>query len=84
MQKGRTTEMKIACINPNEHGVHIDYELIKEADKQYDEYTIEELQNVISQKTLIPLSIEEEITELSIPEVQNITELLKKRSIIIN
>lgn len=75
--------MKIACINPNEHGVHIDYELIKEADEQYDEYTIEELQNVISQKTLAPLSIEEEITELSIPEVQNITELLKNRIVTI-
>lgn len=83
LQKGRTTEMKIACINPNEHGVHIDYELIKEADEQYDEYTIEELQKVISQKTLAPLSIQEEITELSIPEVQNITELLKNRIVTI-
>ena len=27
--KGRTTEMKIACLNPNDRGVHIDYELLQ-------------------------------------------------------
>lgn len=81
--KGRTTEMKIACLNPNDRGIHIDYELIAKADEEYNEYTMEELQNVISQKTLVPLSIEEEVTNLSIPEVQNITELLKNRIVTI-
>jgi len=79
LAKGRTTEMKIACINPNEQGVHIDESLIEEADEQYDEYTLEELQQVISQKTLKPLSVEEEVTNLSIPEVVNIKDLLSKR-----
>lgn len=79
--KGRTTEMKIACINPNEHGIHIDETLIEEADEQYDEYTLEELQQVISQKTLKPLSVEEEVTILSIPEVVNIREILSKKVI---
>ena len=81
--KGRTTEMKIACLNPNDRGVHIDYELIAKADEEYNEYTMEELQNVISQKTLVPLSVEEEVTNLSIPEVVNIKELLSKRVITI-
>jgi len=79
MQKGRTTEMKIACINPNEHGIHIDESLIEQADIEFDEYTLEELQQVISQKTLKPLSVEEEVTNLSIPEVVNIKDLLSKR-----
>jgi len=83
LAKGRTTEMKIACINPNEQGVHIDESLIEEADEQYDEYTLEELQQVISQKTLKPLSVEEEVTNLSIPEVVNIKELLSKRVVTI-
>lgn len=79
VQKGRTTEMKIACLNPNEIGIHIDESLIEEADEQYNEYTLEELQQVISQKTLKPLSVEEEVTNLSIPEVVNIKDLLSKR-----
>ena len=81
LAKGRTTEMKIACINPNEHGIHIDEALIEQADEEFDEYTLEELQQVISQKTLKPLSIEEEVTVLSIPEVVNIREILSRRVI---
>ena len=81
LAKGRTTEMKIACVNPNEHGVHIDEALIEQADEEYDEYTLEELQQVISQKTLKPLSVEEEVTVLSIPEVVNIREILSRRVI---
>lgn len=79
MQKGRTTEMKIACINPNEHGIHIDEALIEQADEEYDEYTLEELQQVVANKTLAPLSVEDEVTVLSIPEVVNIKKLLSKR-----
>ena len=81
LAKGRTTEMKIACVNPNEHGVHIDEALIEQADEEYDGYTLEELQQVISQKTLKPLSVEEEVTVLSIPEVVNIREILSRRVI---
>lgn len=83
MQKGRTTEMKIACINPNPHGVHIDEALIEKADEEYDEYTTNELLEVIKTKNLEPLSVSEEVTQLSIPEIKNITELLKNRIVLV-
>jgi len=83
MEKGRTTEMKIACINPNEHGVHIQEELIEKADEEYEEYTTEELLEAVANKTVVNLSVKEEVTQLSIPEIKNIAELLKNRVITI-
>lgn len=77
--KGRTTEMKIACINPNSYGVHIEDEFIEKADEEYNEYTLEELKEAISTKCVENLSVQDEITELSIPEVKNISEILKSR-----
>lgn len=83
IRKGRTTEMKIACINPNEHGVHIQEELIEKADEEYDEFVMEELLQAVANKTVVNLSVEEEVTQLSIPEIKNVTELLRNRIVTI-
>lgn len=77
--KGRTTEMKLACLNPNERGVHIDYSLIEKADEEYDEFTREELAQAISEKSFKPLSVEEEVCQLTMQEVVNVHDILLKR-----
>jgi hypothetical protein len=81
--KFRVSEMYIACINPNEHGVHIDESLIEEADKIYNDMTIEELKQAFSSKSMETLSIEENVPETSLVDVKNIVEILKNRTVTI-
>lgn len=81
--KGRTTEMKIACINPNEHGEHIDINLIAKADEEFEEYTIEELKNVLQTKSFKYLSVEDETCALTMQEVLNISEILSNRVVLV-
>jgi hypothetical protein len=80
-EKFRVSEMYIACINPNEHGVHINEALIEEADKVYNDMTIEELKQAFASKSMETLSIEENVPETSLVDVKNIVEILSKRII---
>ena len=82
-QKFRVSEMYIACINPNEHGVHIDENFIEEADRTYNDMTIEELKQAFNSKSMQTLSIEENVPETSLVDVKNIIEVLKNRTVTI-
>lgn len=77
--KFRTQEMKIACINPNETGVHIDEDLIESADEEYNTHTIEELEEILLTKNFSNLSVGNNIPEISLPDLKSITGILKER-----
>lgn len=79
MAKGRTLEMKIACINPNMHGVHINEDLIEKADEEYNEFTIDELEQAVASKDFSSLCIEEEVPVINLVELKDITEQLRNR-----
>jgi hypothetical protein len=76
--KFRTTEMFIACVNPNEHGVHIDEELIKEADEKYHQFSIEQLNSAIRDKSFEKISIQDEIPEITFSNLKEITTQLNR------
>lgn len=80
--KARTSEMYIACINSNEHGVHIDESLIEHADKIYNDMTVEQLKEAFASKSMETLSIDDEhIPETSLKDVSNIINILSQRVI---
>ena len=55
-----------------------DQELVNFDDLYHNE-TLEELETSLKEKSLSKVSVAELVTELSIPEVKNITKLLKNR-----
>lgn len=77
--KFRCSEMKIACLNPNEIGVHIDYELIKQADEEYNDYTIEQLQEIVKTKSFENVSVGENLPLLNLQDIKDIAEILKQK-----
>ena len=77
--KFRCSEMKIACLNPNQRGVHIDESLIEQADKEYNDYTIEELQNIVKSKDFSSLSVQENVPLLSLPDLKDIVNVLQNK-----
>lgn len=79
--KFRCSEMKIACINPNGRGIHVKDELIEEADKEYNEYSINELYEIVkndSFRNIIPDSIAPKIT-VEMVDLKKIAEMLKNK-----
>jgi hypothetical protein len=79
-KKFRVSEMYIACINPNSQDVHIDEKLIEEADRVYNDMTIEELKRSSLKELSIDESHKPETSEI---DVKNIVEILKNRTITI-
>lgn len=79
--KFRCSEMKIACLNPNQRGVHIDKSLVEQADKEYNDYTIEELQNIVKSKDFSSLSVQENVPLLSLPNLKDIIFMLENKII---
>lgn len=77
--KMRVSEMMIVGINPNERGVHIDDAFYSNLDENYHDYSIDELQEAFKNKSFEPISVSTEVTELSLTEVVNITDILKNR-----
>jgi len=77
--KMRVSEMMIVGINPNERGIHIDEGFYSNLDENYHNYSIDELQEAFKNKSFEPISVSTEVTELSLKEVVNITEVLKNR-----
>lgn len=83
LRKGRTVEMKIACLNPNPIGVHIDEELIECADEAYNEYTLEQLEEALKNRDFSELCIQEKIPVINLADLTSITEQLKQRVVVI-
>ena len=77
--KMRVSEMMIVGINPNERGVHIDEGFYSNLDENYHNYSIDELQEAFKNKSFEPISVSTEVTELSLKEVVNVTDILKNR-----
>jgi len=79
--KMRVSEMMIVGINPNPQGVPISEDFYCDLDDNYHNYSIEELENALQTKSLGVTSVSDAISEVSLKEVQNITNLLKNRVI---
>lgn len=77
--KMRVSEMMIVGINPNERGVHIDEGFYSNLDENYHNYSIDELQEAFKNKSFEPISVSTKVTELSLKEVVNVTDILKNR-----
>ena len=77
--KMRVSEMMIVGINPNERGIHIDEGFYSNLDENYHNYSLEVLQEALKNKSFEPISVSTEVTELSIKEVANVTDLLRNR-----
>jgi len=79
--KFRCSEMKIACLNPNDYGVHIDESLIEQADNEYNEYTIQELEQIAKSKNFSSLSVSGNNPLVNSLDLENITLLLKNKTV---
>ena len=77
--KMRVSEMMIVGINPNERGIHIDEGFYSNLDENYHNQSIDELQKSLKNKSFEPISVSTEVTELSIKEVVNVTDILRNR-----
>lgn len=77
--KMRVSEMMIVGINPNERGIHIDEGFYSNLDENYHNQSIDELQEALKNKSFEPISISTEVTELTIKEVANVTDILRNR-----
>ena len=51
--KLRTTEMFIACINDKPHGIHLDEKTIAAFDEEYNNFTINELEEALEIRVLV-------------------------------
>ena len=79
IKKLRCSEMMVVGINPNEIGVHIDEGFYSNLDENYHNYSLEVLQEALKNKSFEPISVSTEVTELTIKEVANVTDILKNR-----
>ena len=79
IKKLRCSEMMVVGINPNERGVHIDEGFYSNLDENYHNYSLEVLQEALKNKSFEPISVSTEVTELSIKEVANVTDILRNR-----
>jgi hypothetical protein len=80
-------QMFIAAVttqNKNRDYEDIDNQALVNFDEYYHNENMFELETSLKQKSLALVSVDNIISSLSIPEVQNITKQLKSRSIIIN
>lgn len=79
--KLRTTEMFIACINDKPHGTHFDEEALTSFDEEYNNKTIEELEEAIKNKSFSPASVEDKVSPITFVDLQNIKDMLNKRKV---
>ena len=78
-----TREMWVACYNPNELGVHFDETGLEGVEDEYENYTNEELGGILKSKCLSPISIDGFTSELSLKDVESISNMLKNRIVTI-
>mgnify|MGYP000940811036 CR=1 FL=1 len=79
IKKLRCSEMMVVGINPNERGVHIEEGFYSNLDENYHNYSLEVLQEALKNKSFEPISVSTEVTELTIKEVANVTDILRNR-----
>lgn len=77
--KLRTTEMFIACINDKPHGIHFDEKTIAAFDEEYNNFTINELEEALRDKSFSVASVESYISPIKFTDIQTIKDLLKQR-----
>jgi len=77
--KGRTTEMKIAC-KYNEHD-HIDYDLIKQADEEYNEFTINQIHDILKTKSFETVVVNDNVPNITFNNIQDIQNILKNKTV---
>lgn len=77
--KLRTTEMFIAAINDKPHGEHFDEDAISYFDEEYNNITVEELEEALKNKSFKPASVEDEISPITFKDMESIKDLLKVR-----
>ena len=71
--------MSVTEQDENGDYVDIDSQAVVNFDELYHNQTIDELQEALKNKSFEPISVSTEVTELSLKEVVNITEVLKNR-----
>lgn len=77
--KMRVSEMMIVGINPNERGVHIEEGFYSNLDENYHNYNLEELQHALQTKSSESISVSYALSEISLKEVANVTDILRNR-----
>lgn len=77
--KLRTTEMFIAAINDKPFGLHFDEDALSAFDEEYNDYSIEELEEAVKNKSFDPITIKKEIAPITFDEMVAIKDLLQKR-----
>lgn len=80
--KFRTSEMYIACINKNNHGVHASDEEIEAADALYDAITIEQMKEILKTKEFVQVIDKEKYKpSVQISDIPKMLEILSTRTI---
>lgn len=79
--KLRTTEMFIACINDKPQGQHFDEDALSAFDEEYNNLSIAELEDAISNKSFKIASVEDNVSPLSFKDLENIRDMLSQRVI---
>ena len=82
IKKMRVSEMYVVGIHENV-GNHISDELIHSFDENYHNYSLEELEDALKNRSVANVSVAEAVSELPIKEIVNIKDLLSKRIILI-
>lgn len=81
--KMRVSEMFIVGINHQPHGEHVSESTVHQFDENYHNYSLEELKNALAEKSVSNMSISDAISDLSLKEVSNISDILNNRLITI-
>lgn len=81
--KMRVSEMMIVGINPNERGVHISEDFYADLDDNYHNYSLEELEHALQNKSVEATSVSTAMSEVSLKDVEVISNLLKNRIVTI-
>lgn len=76
--------MSITEQDENANYIDIDSQAVVNFDELYHNYSIDELQEAFKNKSFEPISVSTEVTELSLKEVVNITDILKNRIVEVN
>lgn len=81
--KMRVSEMMVVGINPNERGVHISEDFYADIDGNYHNFSLEELEYSLKNKSLESTSVSTAMSEVSLKDVENISNMLKNRVVTI-
>lgn len=77
--KLRTTEMFIACINDKPIGQHFDEDSLSAFDEEYNNLTIQELEEAIKDKSFKVASVEDKVSPITFTDLESIKNMLQSR-----